>query len=130
MAFFDRRGRNVRAFAVFFTVYCAIASARALIPGLCATLTELEHRAGAICESPDHACCRTKPNDGQTRVSAATSSNHCAFCALVHAVAHLVTIPDVVRSRPATPYAVAAHDAFVPNSVGTDSYRRRGPPIA
>lgn len=129
MRLFKRNRLPVRAFAAFFAAYCVVASARALIPGLCATLTALEHDDPALCRSPEHACCRPAPAESSAE-SIAAPEVHCAFCALVHAVAHSVSVPEIGATRFTAPVELAAPDFYVPNAAGLDAYARRGPPIA
>lgn len=129
MRLFNRNGFAVRGFAVFFTAFCAVASARALIPGLCGTLAGLDRDEAAICRSPEHTCCETAPA-GDAPASVTVPESHCGFCALVHAVAHSVSVPETPRAQFTAPPSIASHDFYVPNATGTDAYPRRGPPIA
>jgi hypothetical protein len=129
MRIFDRNGLATRAFAVFFTAFCVVASARALIPGLCGTLSGLNRDEAALCRSPEHVCCQSAPAEGAA-VTVSAPDSHCGFCAIVHAVAHSVSVPEVSPAPFTSPAYAAAHDFYVPNATGTDAYPRRGPPNA
>ena len=126
----DRNGIALRGCAVFFAAFCVVASARALIPGLCATLADLDRESTAICVSPSHACCEPAPEGPGAAVSISAPESHCAFCTLTHAVAHLVSVPEFAPAKLDTPRVLAAHDFYVPNLTGVEAYGRRGPPVA
>ncbi len=126
----NRNGLATRAFAVFIAAYCVLASGRALVPGLCATLVDLDrdHEAAApSCHAPTTTCC----HDGSDGCDAITTPPHpCAFCALVHAPALIEAAPVVARPAFSTPLTLAAHDCYVPDFTGAEAYTLRGPPIS
>ncbi len=129
MRHLGRRSPAVRAFAVIFTAYLVIASGRALIPGLCATLAGVEHDQ-AICVSPDHPCCSPDQTNEKSGDSIVAPPTHCAFCDLVHAAARSETVPVIDAIAGVETLVAAAHDVYVPNLAGTGAYLRRGPPMA
>lgn len=128
MGFTSRTGFATRAFAVFITAYCVLASGRALVPGLCGTLADLNREAAApSCHAPKTACC----DDGAGGCDAITTPPHpCAFCALVHAPALNEPTPLTILPAFSTPLTLAARDCYVPDTTGTEAYTLRGPPIS
>lgn len=125
-----RTALATRAFAVFIAAYCVLASGRALVPGLCATLADLDRNsksAAPDCHTPKTACC----HDGSSGCEVITTAPHpCAFCALVHAPALTEASPVAVLPAFSTPLILAAHDCYVPDSTGAEAYSLRGPPIS
>lgn len=130
MGFVSRTGFAARAFAVFVTAYCVLASGRALVPGLCATLADLDRNAEAavLCHTPKHTCCERA--DAHRCAVITTAPHACAFCALVHAPGRLESLPVVPLPTINTPLRLAVHDFYVPDSTGADAYSRRGPPLS
>ncbi len=126
----SRTGFAVRVFAVFVAAYCALASGRALVPGLCATLTDLNRNAEAAahCHVPKHTCC--EHTDAHQCDTITTMPHACAFCALVHAPGRIESLPAIPLPSISTPLHLAAHDFYVPDHTGADAYSRRGPPLS
>jgi hypothetical protein len=129
MGFASRTGFATRAFAVFVAAYCVLASGRALVPGLCATLAELDATAAvANCHTPKHSCC--EGGAAHDCVEITTAPHPCAFCALVHAPGRVEALPAFPLPAIGTPQYLAAHDFYVPDSTGAEAYTLRGPPIS
>jgi len=124
----SRAGYATRGFAVFVAAYCALASGRALVPGLCATLADLKTDAVLSCHTPAPSCCHSR-EDG-TRIAITHAARSCAFCLLVHAGVSLESTPAFHAPAFRAPLQLAAHNEYVPNPARFGACTRRGPPLS
>jgi len=122
------RSHSMRAIAVFVAAYCVLASGRALVPGLCATLADAKAGEAMACHVPKTPCCE---HGGAGAPIAITHPTHpCAFCALVHHGVLLDSAPAVHRQQISAPRFLVAHDAYAPDPAAFGAGTRRGPPLS
>jgi hypothetical protein len=78
-----RRTKGFRLLALMLAAYSLLASARELVPGLCATLAAVKEGAPA-CDPVTRSCCSGPESDsGDTRIhSEGRPHAPCAFCNL------------------------------------------------
>ncbi len=124
----DRAGYLTRGFAVFVAAFCVLASGRALVPGLCATLADMKADAAASCHVPQPSYCHAGEADSSTALK--HTMHNCAFCALVHHGVPLESMPVIHAAAFSTPLYLAAHDDYVPDPAGFGAGTRRGPPLS
>ncbi len=126
MSFLHRNRLALRGLAVVLTAYCVLASGRALVPGLCATLADAKASEAACCE-PKPSCCHDSPATG----AAITTAPHpCAFCTLVHTAAQPTVLVAVHAPAIDTPRFLAAHEDYVADPTSAGCFLRRAPPLA
>jgi len=129
MSFLHRNGLALRGIAVFLTAYCVLASGRAMIPGLCATLADLNQQsATAKCCEPKPPCCEKDVAAASTSI--AVPAHECAFCMLVHTAAQPIVLEKFSAPEITAPLQLAAHDVHVVDSVSAGCFLRRAPPSA
>lgn len=129
MLFLRRNGIALRGFAVFLTAYCVLASGRALVPGLCATLADLDRQAsGESCCNPAPTCCEGGAVPQNPHVK--STAHDCAFCNLVHTAAQPIAFALVDAPALSTPLQLAAHDAYIPDPTSAGFFNRRAPPLS
>jgi len=128
MSFLGRNGLVLRGIAVALTAYCVLASGRAMVPGLCATLADLDAKGASACCKPVPSCCHTAEHDRAFTISA--QSHACAFCQLVHTAA----TPNLVVAHAApaidAPRLIVAHDEYAADPASAGCFLRRAPPLA
>lgn len=122
------RGIATQVFAMFVAAYCALASGRALVPGLCARLADLKADTAVSCHTPQPACCRAGETDAPAAITHAM--HDCAFCALVHRGVPLEAAPAIHTIAFNAPLQLAAYDNYVPDPAGFGACTRRGPPLS
>lgn len=128
MSFLHRNGLMLRGIAVLMTAYCVLASGRALVPGLCATLVDLNAKADACCQ-PKPSCCHDEA-DAAGSETITTAPHPCAFCTLVHTAAHPISMAAVHASSVDAPRYLAAHEDYVADPTSAGCFLRRAPPLA
>jgi len=128
MSFLHRNGLMLRGIAVFLTAYCVLASGRALVPGLCATLADLNAEADACCQ-PKPSCCHDD-TDAAGAAAITTAPHPCAFCNLVHTAAHPIALAKCSAPEFNAPRFIAAHDDYAADPTSADCFLRRAPPLA
>lgn len=129
MSFLHRNGLALRGLAVLLTAYCVLASGRALVPGLCATLADAKAASsGESCCTPKPACCHDA--SASTGAVITTAPHPCAFCMLVHTAAQPMVLARFHAPVVDAPHSIAAHDYYVADSTSADCFLRRAPPLA
>jgi len=127
------RGRQLLALGLI--AFYLLASARAFVPGMCATLVaaqaQLERDAGRATESRD-ACCsmpraeHTREQDAPTPVSPVASG--CPFCSLVQALAPLPAYVQLPLPAVAIRTAETTTALRLPAQTRVRLYDGRAPP--
>ncbi len=128
MGFFTlKRGFTTRCLAVAFVGYSALASARGLVPQLCATLSSLPGTTGAHCKEPVSCC--TKP--AATSEGALVAGHHdCAFCLIVHTPAQPVTMFSPVPPSKLTELRLARAEFSFADPLAEGANACRAPPLS
>jgi len=105
-----RKAQWFRVLALSLAAYSLLASARELVPGLCATLASLQDGAAA-CHPSARSCCAgasefSSTSDGPSVHAKGAEHPKCAFCTLVKG---LITAEAAVAipANPASPEALA-----------------------
>jgi hypothetical protein len=125
MSFLRRNGLALRGLAVLLTAYCVLASGRALVPGLCATLADLDRES---CCNPVPTCCE---GGAVPQIPHMKSAAHdCAFCNLVHTAAQPIALAAIPAPALSTSLQLAAHDAYIPDPTSAGFFNRRAPPLS
>ena len=117
MSFLRRNGLVLRGLAVALTAYCVLASGRALIPGLCATLADANARVAASCHAPKHSCCDTP---GQEAVHLSSPA---------HTAAQPIALETIQRFAAHTPLSAVSHEVYVADFAAAGHFLR-APPLA
>ncbi|NUM55607.1 MAG: hypothetical protein HUU46_18330 [Candidatus Hydrogenedentes bacterium] len=104
----SRKTRSYRVLALALAAYSLLASARELVPGLCATLAAVQD-ADAACRFVSHACCAetqspSRPGDVTSIHAKGAAHPKCAFCALAKGLLKTETAVDA----PANPLSFVA----------------------
>lgn len=93
--------------------YSLLASARELVPGLCATLAAVQVGAKQ-CDAVTHSCCAEAPrsprNTDEASIQSQSAHPHCAFCTLAKGLIK-------TEAAVATPENPASPEATTPQAV-------------
>ena len=128
MSFLHRNGLALRGIAVLLTAYCVLASGRAMVPGLCATLADADQKDAAACCNPKPACCHDESRAAGTAISSAAHA--CAFCMLVHTAAQPVALETSSAPAINTPLQLAAHEDYIADPASSGYFPPRAPPLS
>lgn len=122
-----KRGFTTRCLAVAFVCYSALASARGLVPQLCATLSSLPGPAAAHCEEPVSCCTKSGPTSMATLVS---GHHDCAFCLIVHTPAQPVSMNSPVPPSESTELRLARAEFSFADPLAEGANACRAPPFS
>ena len=129
-----RHSVRIRVLSTSLVAFMLLASARELVPGLCATLAAAKD-GGRVCLSGGRSCCTgalasTCDSPGAIVHTLARPHPPCAFCNLVHGLAPLdasVAVPD----DPARPEIIEARATVTIRSACLCAESRpRDPPLS
>ena len=128
MGFFTlKRGFTTRCLAVAFVGYSALASARGLVPQLCATLSNLPGAAGTHCSEPVSCCAKSGPADELALVA---GQHDCAFCMIVHTPAQPVSMNAPVPPSESTELRLARAEFSFTDRLAERANACRAPPLS